>query len=141
VHSTLCPERDDTLSPPLVTPLSIHVFGLPSDFYLLPLFAGFVALHLIAMTSSASSNVFFTGTVHQAIAFSVVQRLPLVCFVTDGGEEASLWENEYLTHPEVQLTPSPSTRFNPAHLIGVVFVCLEYAYLCLQLKADFKCCA
>ncbi|KAF8249709.1 hypothetical protein K440DRAFT_205968 [Wilcoxina mikolae CBS 423.85] len=54
------------------------------------------------MTSSSTrANIFFTGTVDEAIASSVQQRSAVVCFVTDGGEEGSVWESEYLLDAEV----------------------------------------
>ncbi|KAF8525676.1 hypothetical protein BDD12DRAFT_82909 [Trichophaea hybrida] len=52
-------------------------------------------------SNSTRANIFFTGTVHEAIATSVRQRSALVCFVTDGGEEGSMWESEYLVDAEV----------------------------------------
>ncbi|CCX30266.1 Similar to UBX domain-containing protein 7; acc. no. P38349 [Pyronema omphalodes CBS 100304] len=52
-------------------------------------------------TSPERTSIFYSGTVHEAIATSVQQRLSLVCFVTDGGEEASIWESEYLLDSEV----------------------------------------
>jgi hypothetical protein len=62
------------------------------------------------MTTSPTSprtNIFFTGTVHDAINTSVQQRHALVCFVTDGGEESLTWESEYLTDAEVSETANP----------------------------------
>jgi hypothetical protein len=62
------------------------------------------------MTTSPTSprtNIFFTGTVHEAITTSVQQRHALVCFVTDGGDESSTWESEYLTDAEVIPTATP----------------------------------
>lgn len=53
------------------------------------------------MADTPRTNIFFAGTVHEAIAASVQQRLALVCFVTDAGEEASRWESEYLVDSEV----------------------------------------
>jgi hypothetical protein len=52
-------------------------------------------------TSSTRANIFFTGTVHEAITTSVQQHSALVCFVTDGGEESLVWESEYLLDAEV----------------------------------------
>ncbi|KAA8901582.1 hypothetical protein FN846DRAFT_115293 [Sphaerosporella brunnea] len=54
-----------------------------------------------AADTSSRTNIFFAGTVHEAIATSVQQRYALVCFVTDGGDEGSRWESEYLIDAEV----------------------------------------
>lgn len=56
------------------------------------------------MTESARTNIFFEGTVHEAIAASVRQRLALVCFVTDGLDESKRWESDYLTDSEVTVS-------------------------------------
>jgi hypothetical protein len=51
------------------------------------------------------TNIFFSGTVHEAIVASLEQRIALVCFVTDGGDEGTAWESQYLKDREVAFLP------------------------------------
>jgi hypothetical protein len=82
-------------------------------------------------TSRPRANIFFAGTVHEAITTSVQQRYALVCFVTDGGEESSIWESEYLIDAEVNQTADSQrtsllfTRSALSRADGVEHRCLD----------------
>ncbi|KAL7268635.1 hypothetical protein RUND412_008729 [Rhizina undulata] len=48
-----------------------------------------------------ASSVFYEGPIEAAIASSVGQARPLVCFVADESEESTTWENVYLRDEEI----------------------------------------
>ncbi|KAF3941339.1 hypothetical protein ABW19_dt0203543 [Dactylella cylindrospora] len=51
-----------------------------------------------------TESIFFSGRIEEAIAATVANRKPLVCFVTDDTDDSNAWEEQYLTD-EVLSTP------------------------------------
>ncbi|KAH9884029.1 hypothetical protein F4778DRAFT_764488 [Xylariomycetidae sp. FL2044] len=46
--------------------------------------------------------MFFTGSVQDGVRKALEQKKLVVCFVTDGGEESQIWENEFLADEAVK---------------------------------------
>ncbi|KAJ6264131.1 UBX domain-containing protein [Drechslerella dactyloides] len=51
---------------------------------------------LLLPNMTTAPSLFFSGTIEAAIAATVANRKPLVCFVTDDSDASSTWEREYL---------------------------------------------
>ncbi|KAF3930212.1 hypothetical protein ABW20_dc0103120 [Dactylellina cionopaga] len=51
-----------------------------------------------------ADSIFFSGRIEEAIAATVANQKPLVCFVTDESDDSNVWEQEYL-HDETISTP------------------------------------
>ncbi|KAK6353400.1 hypothetical protein TWF696_005366 [Orbilia brochopaga] len=45
---------------------------------------------------ASTTSLFFSGTIEEAIAATVANRKPLVCFVTDDSDASDTWERDYL---------------------------------------------
>ncbi|KAF3912674.1 hypothetical protein ABW21_db0203435 [Orbilia brochopaga] len=58
---------------------------------------------------ASETSLFFSGTIEEAIAATVANRKPLVCFVTDDSEESDVWEREYLQDDAISKLLQDST--------------------------------